>query len=356
MWIGTVELPLGDDGKRRRKTISSKDYATAAKKLRDLRREVDEHGDALPNLPTVGQWLDHWLDQIAPERTRERTRAGYRGYLDRYIVPALGHRRLDQIRAEHVRAMLRKMEEAGLSEATRRQAFAILRRALEVALREQKVRVNVCTLMDPPRVPDKHHEPFTLDEARKILAYLDVDRDPGEAARWLLALLAALRQGEALGLRWEDVDLEAGHLHVRQALQRQAGKGLVVVAPKSKTSIRVVPLLQPVVLALSRMPGEHEGLIFRGSGGGPRDPRADWGAWRAMLGAAKVTARPLHAARTTTASLLSSAGVPDKTISEILGHSQVQITQQAYIHTDTARHAEALRSLGALLAAPDAGE
>ena len=74
-----------------------------------------------------------------------------------------------------------------------------------------------------------------------------------------------------------------------------------------------------------------------------------------MLGAAKVTARPLHAARTTTASLLSSAGVPDKTISEILGHSQVQITQQAYIHTDTARHAEALRSLGALLAAPDAG-
>ena len=349
LWVGSVDLPLGDDGRRRRKTVSSTSYATAAKRLRDLRREIDEHGDAPGSVPTVGVWLEHWLTTIAVDRARPRTLAGYRTYLDNYLIPGVGRCRLDKLRAEHVRTMLRGMEQRGLSDATRRQAFAILRRALLVAQREQLVRTNVCTLMDPPRVPTTHREPFTLAEARQILAHLDVSRDPSEAARWLLALLLGLRQGEALGLDWGDVDEDRGRIHVRQALQRQTGRGLVLVAPKSASSLRSLPLLPQVSLALSLIPGDHDGLVFRSPTGGPRDPRADWGAWRGMLKSAGVAPRPLHAARNTAGSLLNAAGVPDKTVSEILGHAQVQITQSAYIRGDEARHEAALLALDGLI-------
>lgn len=349
MWVGSVELPLGDDGRRRRRTVSSRDYATAAKKLRALRREVDEHGDTLAAAPTVEAWLRHWLKDIAPERARPSTLHTYRAYINAHLIPALGHRRLDQLRAEHIRTMLRGMADKGLSDATRRQVYAILRRALVVAVREGKVRTNVATLMDPPKVPTNHREPFTLEEARKILAYLDVERDPDEAARWLLALLQGLRQGEALGLNWPDFDLVAGVLVISRALQRQTGKGLVLVDPKSASSARALPLLPQVVTALAAMPQPHEGAVFRSPTGARRDPRADWRAWRDMLEGAEVAARPLHAARNTTASLLNAAGVPDKTVAEILGHSQVQITQKAYIRGDRERHAEALTAMADML-------
>lgn len=349
MWLATVDLPACADGRRRRKTVSSKDYATAAKKLRALRREVEDHGDLLAEIPTVGQWMTHWLDEIAPERVRPRTLEGYRSYVRLYIDPAMGGRRLDTLRTEHVRKMLRTMEDAGLSEATRRQTFAILSRALKVATRERKVRENVCALMDPPKVPTNHRAPFTLDEALRILAYLDVKRDAREAARWQLALLEGLRQGEALGLRWQDVDLERGCLRIEQAAQRRKGAGMVLVPPKSATSRRAIPLLGPVALALASMTGPRDGLVFPAAGGGPVDPRRDWAEWKDMLEAAGVPDRPLHAARSTTASLLNAADVPDKTVSEILGHAQVQVTH-GYIQGSEERHVRAFSALSRLLA------
>lgn len=346
LWIGTVDLPPGPDGRRRRKTVSSRSYAEAVKKLRALRREVEQHGDIITDVPTVAQWLTYWLDEIAPGRVRPSTLYVYRGYVANYLIPQLGRHKLTRLTAEHVRAMLRSMD--GQSVATRRQAFAILSRALTVAAREQKIRVNPCTLMDAPPPGKVHRVPFTLAQARAIIATLDVERDPADAARWLCALLQGLRQGEALGLRWEDVDLDGRLITVRAALQRRPGEGLVLVPPKSARSARTIPMLEPVWYALHAMPGRREGFVWGGDR--PRDPRADWQAWKDMLEAAGAPHRPLHAARTTTASLLDAAGVSVKVISEIIGHAQVSTTQEVYIHGDAARHAEAMGALGRLLA------
>lgn len=344
MWVGVVDLPPGPDGRRRRKTVSSKTYPAAVAKLRALRREVDQFGDLITDVPTVAQWLTYWLDEIAPGRVRPSTLYVYRGYVANYLIPQLGRHKLTRLTAEHVRAMLRSMD--GQSVATRRQAFAILSRALTVAAREQKIRVNPCTLMDAPPPGKVHRVPFTLAQARAIIATLDVERDPAGAARWLCALLQGLRQGEALGLRWEDVDLDGRLITVRAALQRRPGEGLVLVPPKSARSMRTIPMLEPVRLALSRMPS-REGYVWGGER--PRDPRADWQAWRDMLARAGAHHRPLHAARTTTGSLLDAAGVSPKIISEILGHAQVSTTQEVYIHGDAGRHLEAMTALDRML-------
>ena len=302
---------------------------------------------------TVEDWLNHWLDTIAVNRVRERTLVGYRGYVNTWLIPHLGRHRLDKLKPDHVRALYRAMEAAGKSDATRRQAHAILRRALVVAERDGRIGRNPAALVDPPPVGQNHHTPLTLAQARQVLAALDGDP---LAARWVCALLQGMRQGECLGLTWENVDLENRRIWVRNELIRIKGKGLQMTPPKSATSLRSIPMLEPVAFLLEAMPRTGDFVFY----GEPKDPRRDWGLWKALLVKAGVCDKDmaegdmpaLHAARGTTASLLHEAGVPDKIIAEILGHSSVQITRQAYIHGNEDRHRQAMQSLEAFVRPP----
>jgi integrase len=303
---------------------------------------------------TVEDWLTHWLDNIASRRVRERTLVGYRGYVRTWLVPHLGRHRLDKLKPDHIRAMYAAMDAEGKSDATRRQAHAILRRSLVVAEREGRILRNPAALVDPPPVGKNHHVPLTLAEARRVLSALDGDP---LAARWACALLEGMRQGECLGLKWDMVDLENRRIRIERELVRITGKGMVLTPPKSDTSKRSIPMLEPVALLLEAMPRTGE-FVFYGTA---MDSRKDWGNWKALLVRAGVCDADaaygdmpaLHAARGTTASLLHEAGVPDKTIAEILGHSSVQITRQAYIHGNEESHRKAMRALETFVSPPN---
>jgi integrase len=350
MWVGRVDLGWVG-GKRRRPQVTAKTKRELTPKFRKLQREVE--AGVLSDSMTVEAWLRHWLEKVAPARCRQRTLDGYRTYVEQYLIPHLGKHRLDRLTPDHVRRLHATMAEDGLADSTRRQAHAILRRALVVAERDGKVGRNVAALVDPPPVGTVHHEPLSLQDARKVLKVLDGDP---MAARWVCALLLGLRQGEALGLRWEDIDFDAQRIHVRHELIRLRGKGLVLTDPKSKTSRRSIPFgeVAPAAFALTQV--EHRGeYVFYGE---PMDPKKDWSAWKALLVKAGVSSADeergdmpaLHAARGTTASLLDMAGVSDKVIAEILGHSSVQITRTAYIHGNEDRHRQGLGAMSALLA------
>lgn len=120
-----------------------------------------------------------------------------------------GHHRLDRLQPEHVEAAWRALEDEGLSPATALLNHRILSRALKVAMQRGQVSRNVATLVDPPTVPRSEVVPLTAAEVRRLLATA-ADADNG--ARWSFALALGLRQGEALGLLWQDVYLEAGTL------------------------------------------------------------------------------------------------------------------------------------------------
>ena len=349
LWVGRVDLGWVG-GKRVRKQVTAKTLRQLKPKFRKLQRDVE--AGVLSDSMTVETWLRYWLDKVAPGRCKQRTLDGYKTYLEQYLIPQLGKHRLDKLTPAHVRRLHEWMASEGKSEATRRQAHAILRRALVVAERDGRVGRNVAALVDPPKVEKNHHTPLTLEQARAMLKALDGDP---LAARWVAALLLGMRQGECLGLRWEDVDFDAGRIHVRHELIRLRGQGLVLTPPKSRTSLRSIPFgrVPPAVFAMER--AEHRGeYVFYG---GKMDPRRDWENWKALLvkaGVSDAKAKKgdmpaLHAARGTTASLLSQALVPDKIIAEILGHSQVQITQQAYIHGNEDQHREGLGRMAELL-------
>lgn len=274
---------------------------------------------------------------IAVDRIRESTRAGYAGYLKRYLVPMLGRHRLDRLRPEHIEKAWSDLAARELSPATIRQAHRILSRALTVAVRRGHMPRNPAGLLDGPSVVRTEVPAYTPAQARQLISAAAGDR---LASRWTVAVALGLRQGEALGLDWAAVDLDAGTIRVRRALQRQAGKGLVIVEPKSQRSKRTVATPPELTAQLRARRTEQleerlaAGSVWRGGGelgelvwtqldGGPIDPRADWAAWRRLCDAAGVPRLRLHDARHTAATLLLVQGIPARVVMGILGHSTV---------------------------------
>lgn len=330
-------------GKRLRKTVTAPTLKELRPKFKALKASIDD--GVLPSDMTVEQWVQHWLEHEVDRKLRPLTARTYRHYAENWIIPHLGKRRLDKLRPDHVEALYAAMSDQGKSDATRRQVHAILRRSLVIAERQKRIPWNPAAKVDPPPVGKGSHGKFTLPEAKAILRVLD---DPNvRATRWVCALLAGMRQGEALGLRWEDVDFDRNVIVVQRAIQQVPGKGLQVADLKSEKSYRAIPMVEPVRLALlaERQPG---GFVW-GVGEKPPAPRIDYGAWKRLLELAGVAHKPLHAARATTASLLMEAGVSDKVIAEILGHSQVTITRKHYLHGDDRMHRAAMDSLSNLL-------
>ena len=215
-WRGAVTLPGG-----RRTYPSGPDRKELARRVLTVQREVDS---GLPvstsgRPPTVAEWLDHSLDNIAALKLSPATLDCYRSKVRALIVAVLGRHCLDRLAGEHLEKWQVELSARGLSRSSRLQPHRLLSRALTLAMPRGAVAArNVAALVDAPSA--EHHEvrPLTGDEARRLLAEAAQQRN---GARWSVALALGLRQGEALSLSWDDVELERGIVRIRKALQRQ---------------------------------------------------------------------------------------------------------------------------------------
>jgi integrase len=363
-WHGQISMGLKANGLPDRRHVSGSKRAEVVAKVRILESKRDAGmAESAAKAPTIQAWLDHWLDNIAASRVRPRTLESYRSTVRLYLGPLLGHHRLDRVQPEHLEAAYRTMLSQDLSPATVLRAHRVLSRALKVAMQRGKAARNVATLVDPPTAKRAEGAlPLTADEARRVLAAASGVRN---SARWTVALAVGLRQSEALGLRWSDLDLEAGTLNVLRGLHRVSGKGLVYEAPKADRSRRRVALPSQLVEALKahrkmqlkerREAGtnwEDHGLVFAQVNGRPIDRKADWRAWRAVLKAAGVRTVRVHDARHTAATLLLSSGVHPRVVMELLGHSQMRTTTDTYSHVMPALAREAAEQMGTALWGP----
>jgi site-specific recombinase XerD len=393
MWIGSVDLGFTPEGKRRRKTVSHRTQAGALAKLREVRRQVGIHGDIPTRSQTLSDWLDRWMREIAVKRVRPRTFDTY-GHKVRLIKEAIGRTRLDKLTPAHVRQMhtyitTKDAARGGtLSSTTALQAHRILAKALKDAEREGLVTRNVASLVDAPAKAASTRGALTSAQAKAVLT--TATKDP-MAARWALALLYGVRQGESLGLSWNAVDLDAGTIDLAWQLQRLTWRhgcgtpatcgrkrgaecparhigapdgfevrpldgALCLTRPKSHAGTRVLPLIEAMRVLLERQaeltadqPNPH-GLVWHQPDGRPLDSKADRAAWYAALDAAGAPRVELHCARHTTATLLLELGVDATVIAAILGHSDV-VTTRGYQHVDLSLSRAAVESLGRVLTA-----
>ena len=307
------------------------------------------------------QFLDRWLSDCVRLSVRPATYNSYEQQIRVHIAPALGHFQLAKLAPQNVqRYMNEKMEaDSGLSEKTVRYHRTILAVALGQALKWGLVNRNVATLVDPPRAKKYEIQQIDPDQARTFLEAIKTDR---LEALFSVALSLGLRRGEALGLRWQDIDFQARTLRVTQSLSR-LNKQLVLSEPKTKNSRRTLDLPESLAAKLRehrihqleekmRM-GEKwtdTGLVFTTSRGTPIEPRNVNRQLANLLTKAKLPQFRVHDLRHFCASLLLAQGVPLKAVSDILGHTQISITADLYTHVLPAMKREAVDLMDSLLA------
>jgi integrase len=237
----------------------------------------------------------------------------------------------------------------GLSPRTVFHTHAVLQRALTQA-RHWGLTSSIPTeLVSVPRLP--YREMRALSKAQLEILF-ESSRETRWYPLWVLLGTTGLRIGEALGLKWSDVDLIAGRLQVRRALQRQRGRGLVFVEPKSVTSRRCVELPQLAIAALKQQRVRVDGeLVFPNRDGEPVEPGTVSDALKVALDPAGWPRIRVHDLRHTTATVLLEAGVHPKLVQHLLGHSTVALTLNTYSHITPSLSGEAARRMDQLFGA-----
>ncbi|HMM43469.1 MAG TPA: site-specific integrase, partial [Thermomicrobiales bacterium] len=209
-----------------------------------------------------------------------------------------------------------------------------------------------------PRAERREMTTLSREQVERLLAATVADRDH---AIYVLAVTTGLRQGELLGLRWSDVDFDAGRLAVQRSLQRQQGKGLVFVEPKTARSRRSVTLSQRAVAALrdhrvrqleERLALGSEwqdvSLVFPNLTGGPMDGPTLTGRFKAALVLAGLPVIRFHDLRHSAATLLLEEGIHPKVVQELLGHSTITLTLDTYSHVTATMHDQAATTMDRL--------
>lgn len=236
-----------------------------------------------------------------------------------------------------------------------------LRAALSRAEREELVVRNVAKLVD---IPAYRRKPITPWTAEQTIAFLGAAYSHRWYGAYLMLLTYGMRRGEVLGLRWRDVDMDKGIIHVEQQLQR-IGSELRIGEVKTEAGRRPLPIIPQVRdvlvdLAAKRYadgmagtddpPGDAENeLVFLSSTGTPIDPKNFVRTFHQIREQAELPRITVHHTRHTAATLLKKLGVPARDAQLILGHSHITTTQQIYQHGDIEGQAHALERMGRLL-------
>jgi integrase len=335
-WVAAVSLPGGQ-----RKYM----YGRTREEVRQKLAEVTQARDTgtLPDARgyRLGDFLDDWLEEVVKPRVRHWTYVGYEVHVRLHIKPSLGHLPLDKVAPLHVQLFLNRKLEQGMSPKSVRYIRGTLRAALNQAMKWGLVARNAAALVDGPRVERHEIKPFTPDEARRFLASIRGDR---LEALYSVALTLGLRQAEALGLRWEDIDLDRGQLTVSKQLQR-IDRMYKLVDPKtsrSRRSLAMPPLLVDQLrghrerqLDEKRAAGDQwteSGLIFTTEHGKPLERTTLTRQFHRHLSRVELPQRRFHDLRHSCATLLLVQGVSPRVVMELLGHSDIGMTMNTYSH------------------------
>jgi integrase len=318
---------------------------------------------------TVRSFAESWLDGLANQGRKATTLNGYRRIIDSYVAPRLGEVALQDVKASDLDSLYAELLRGGgangrrLSLTSVHHVHAALNKMLNDAERKGVVIRNVARLANAPSLTTARSKSpeMTVWTAEQLSQFLrSIVGNRNEALFRLLAL-TGIRRGEAIGLRWSDVDLQVGHVSIRQAVTVVDGEE-VVAAPKTRRSRRTIDIdadtgalleahrrAQSEALARVDLAGAFDDRVFTNDIGEPMRPDSVGQAFHRLVDKAGVPVIRLHDLRHTHASHLLAAGINVKVVSERLGHASVSFTLDTDGHVMPGQQAEAAAAAAGLL-------
>jgi integrase/predicted RNA-binding Zn-ribbon protein involved in translation (DUF1610 family) len=321
-----------------------------------------------PTRVTVKQFLTgEWLPTVKG-RLRPTTYSSYVMLTREHILPRLGALQLQKLTPGAINSLYAHLLEHGrvhgggpLSASSVRRVHAVLQKACHDAVRWGRLSVNPTTAADPPKASAEHHDRLPVWTAEQLAAFLAaVANDRLFALRRLLAM-TGMRRGEALGLSWQDLDMESGSVSIRRAWIAVNGAAQFA-EPKSRSSRRTIAL-DPATLAVLKAHAARQAdeqacwveclvetdLVFTRPDGRPLVPWTVSKAFGDHGRAALLPRIPLHGLRHTYATLALASGINPRIVSARLGHATVALTLDVYSHVLPQADREAAERIAALL-------
>jgi integrase len=338
LWEGRY---IGAD--RRRHSVYAKTRKEAQERLRAALTAADHGVRPSVSRVTVAAWLEEWMTTSVEPRCRPSTVVSYRSTVARYIIPAIGRVPLSKLEPTDVQRMLAGLARQNLSTTTVRYAYAVLRIALGRALKAGKVIRNVATLVDQPAASTTELRPLSADQVRTFLDSIEGSR---QEPLYVLAVALGMRQGELLGLRWQDVDLDAGTLTVRHTLRIGTDQLAEPKTDRSRRTLRLSPDVASLLRShkarqaaerLAAGPRWHDGgFVFATPHGTPLNASNVTHAFQAALRHVGLPRQRFHDLRHAFATLQLEDGEELAVISRMLGHANFSTTANVYAHVTPA--------------------
>lgn len=346
-WEGRITV--GTDpgtGKPIRRSVYGATQKEVRQQMTAIQREVDSGTYQAPDKTSVEEWLDTWMATFCAAKVKPLTRASYEAAIKKHIKPSLGALRLQKLRGFHVQELYNRMISAGLSAKTVKNVAAILHKALSIAMKQGLISVNPCDAAELPKVTQKEIKPLTDQE---IPLFLEAIEESPMRNAYALCLFAGLREGECLGLSWDQVDFEARRITVSQQLQKEkkaGGKYYIAPTTKSGKPRQIEP---PEIafrylraervkqmenrLAAGELWSNPHNLVFTDGTGKHMAVYTFYRHFKkiaAQIG--RPDARP-HDLRHTAATVAIASGADIKSVQDLMGHATASFTLNVYAHT-----------------------
>jgi len=340
-WEGRYTVHTAEG--RKQKTVYGKTRKEVAAKLTEAMAGRDNGFVFDAGKLTVGDHLERWLDDVVKPSASHRTFSTNAQQVRTHLLPTLGRIKLKGLRKAQIDRLYRVKLDCGLSPSTVRRLHAVLHKALEEAVKGELIPRNPAAHANKPKVKQTEIEPL---DAKQAAAFLKAAKSDRFEALYVLCLMCGLRQGEALALRWQDVDLDGATLRVSRQLQRvRSGDGLRFSEPKN-ASRRTVGLPQRAVSALKSHrkrqveeklaagpPYRDESLVFASGRGTPLDAQNVVNRYyKPLLKRAGLPPIRFHDLRHSCLSLLAQRGEPVRDLQALAGHATAAFTLQRYTH------------------------
>jgi integrase len=358
LWAASITLEGG-----KRKYFYGKTRKEVQEKLAGALHEQKQGTLVTTPQQSVGQFLTDWLENTHKQRVRPRTYERYGEAIRLHIIPALGKYQLQKLSAQHVQAFYASKLKEGLSPTTVIYYHSVLHNALASAEKWGLVARNVCDLVTPPRKARFEIQPLTPEQVQQFLKVIGGHK---WEALFILALATGMRQGEVLGLKWQDINFTTATLQVRRILTRipsaAGGKEYIEAEPKtqkSRRSIMIAPFalealkqhrLRQLESKLKAGPfWEEHDYVFCTLTGTHLRPSHVLDEFKKLLKKGGLPAIRFHDLRHSAATLLLSLGVHAKVVQEMLGHTQISMTMDIYSHVLPGMQQDAVSKLNTLL-------